>query len=41
VFLHVFAHVDTDHGVLVIEQEFRQRAGQFRFADTSRSEKNE
>jgi hypothetical protein len=41
VFLHVFAHVDADHGVLVIEQKFRERAGQFRFANASGSEKNE
>ena len=41
VFLHVFAHVDADHGVLVVEQKFGERAGQFRFADTGRSEKNE
>ena len=41
VFLHVFAHVDPDHGVLVVEQKFRERAGQLRFADASWSEKNE
>ncbi len=26
VLLHVFAHVDADHGVLVVEQEFGERA---------------
>ena len=41
VFLHVFAHVDADHGVLVIEQKFRECAGQFRFANASGPEKNE
>ena len=41
VFLHVFAHVDADHGVFVIEQKFRERAGGFGFADAGRPEKNE
>jgi len=41
VFLHVLTHVDPDHRVLVIEQKFGERAGQFRFADTGGSEKNE
>ena len=40
VFLHVFAHVDADHGVLVVEQKFRQRARQFGFPDAGRPEKN-
>ncbi len=41
VFLHVFAHVDADHGVLVVEQKFRERARQLRFADAGRAEENE
>ena len=32
VFLHVFAHVYPHHGVLVVEQKFRQRAGSLGFA---------
>src|SRR2546430_17703398 len=40
VFLHVLAHVDPDHGVLVVEQKFRERSRQFGFADAGRSEKN-
>ena len=39
--LHVFAHVDSDHGLLVVEQKLRQRPRQFRFADARRPEKNE
>ena len=41
VFLHIFAHVDADHGLLVIEQKFRQRARQLCLADPGRSQKNE
>src|SRR5256886_9482384 len=41
VFLHILAHVDPDHGVLVVEQKFRERARQLGFADTGRAEKNE
>ncbi len=33
VFFHVLAHVDADHGLLVIEQELSQRASGLRFAD--------
>ena len=40
VLLHVFAHVDPDHGVLVVEQKFGERTRQFRFADAGRAEKN-
>ena len=40
VFFHVLTHVDPDHGVLVIEQKFRKRAGQLGLADAGRSEKN-
>ena len=41
VLLHVFAHVDARHGVLVVEEEFRERPGQLRFTDTGRTKKNE
>ncbi len=41
VLLHVFGHVDAEHGVLVVEQEFGERAGEFGFADARRSEKDE
>ena len=41
VFLHVFAHVDADHGVFVVEQKLCKRSCQFRFADAGWSEKNE
>ena len=37
----VFAHVDPDHGVLVVEQKFGERTGKFRFTDACRSKKNE
>src|SRR5262245_14455777 len=40
VLLHVFAHVNTDYGVFVVEEEFGQRARQLRLADTSRTEKD-
>ena len=38
--LHVFRHVDAEHGVLVVEQKFGESAGQFGFADASGAEKN-
>ena len=41
VFLHVFAHVDPDHGLLVIEQKFRERARQFRFPHPGWPKENE
>src|SRR5260370_34002657 len=41
VFLHVFAHVDPDHGVLVVEQKFRERARKLGFTNTGWPEKNE
>src|SRR4029077_12255536 len=37
----VFAHVDADHGVVVVEQELRQRASQLGLADTGRAEEQE
>ena len=39
--LHVFGHVQADHGALVVEQKLRQRARQFRFSDAGGPEKNE
>src|SRR5438093_9826064 len=41
VLFHVLAHVDADHRVLVIEQEFRQRTGGLGLADTRRTEEDE
>src|SRR3546814_2993861 len=35
------AHVDTDHGVAVVEQEFGEGFGQLRLADAGRAEKEE
>src|SRR5207237_4502888 len=40
VFLHVFAHVDANHRILVVEQKLRQRTRQFSFSDTGGPEKN-
>ncbi len=37
----VFAHVDPDHRPLIVEQEVRQRLGQFGLADTGRAEEQE
>src|SRR5580698_9776898 len=39
--LHVLRHVNTDHGVLVIEKKFGEGAGKFSLADASRPKKNE
>src|ERR1700726_1862432 len=39
VFFHIFAHVDPDHGVLVVEQKLRERAGELGFANASWTEK--
>src|SRR4051794_41899224 len=39
--LHVFGHVDANHRVLIVEQEFRECASGLSFSDTSWSEKNE
>src|SRR5262249_32490584 len=41
VLLHVFGHVDANHGVLIVKQKFSQSAGEFSFADTSRAEEDE
>ncbi len=41
VLLHVFGHVDADHGALVVKKKFGERARQFGFADAGRPEKNE
>ena len=41
VLLHVFAHVDADHGVLVVEEEFGERVGEFGFADAGGAEEDE
>src|SRR5690606_2773342 len=37
----VLAHVNADHGVLVVEQEPRERLGQLCLADARRTEENE
>ncbi len=41
VLLHVLGHVDTDHRVLVAEQELGERAGQLGLADPGRAEEDE
>ena len=41
VLLLVFRHVDADHRVLVVEQEFGERLAQFGFSDAGRAEENE
>src|SRR5258708_2019630 len=41
VLLHVLRHAEPYHGLLVIKQEFRQRASSFSLADARRTEKNE
>ena len=38
VLLHIFRHVDADHGVLVVEQEFGERAGELGLADAGRAQ---
>src|SRR5258708_25244703 len=40
VFLHVFAHVEPNHCVFVVEKEFSQRAAQFSFPHSSWAEEN-
>ena len=40
-FLLVFRHVNSNQGILGIEQELRQSPGQFGLADTRRSQENE
>ena len=37
VLLHELAHVDADHGVLVVEQHLGQRLAEFGFADAGRA----
>jgi hypothetical protein len=39
--LGVLAHVDADHGALVVEEEVRERLGQLGLADTGRPEEEE
>ena len=39
--LLVFRHVDPDHVLFVVKQEFRQRSRQFRLADPGRAQENE
>ena len=41
VLLHVLAHVDAHHRLLIIEQKLRQRARRLRFAHARRSKKDE
>ena len=41
VLLHIFAHVDADHGVLVVEQELGERAGELGLADAGRAQEHE
>ena len=41
VLLHVLAHVDADHGPLVVEEELGQRPGQLGLADAGRAEEQE
>ena len=39
--LHVFAHVDANHGVLVVKEEFGDGASELGFAYSGWTEKNE
>ena len=39
--LHVFRHVDADHGVLVAEDRLGERLGQLGLADAGRAEEQE
>ena len=41
VLLHVFAHVESDDGILVIEKEFGQRLAQLGFTHPGGPEKHE
>src|SRR5262249_11508499 len=41
VLLHVFAHVEANHGALVVEEELGEGPRKLRFADAGRSEKQE
>ena len=40
VLLHVFAHINANHCVLVIEEELGQCPGEFGFSNSGRSKKN-
>src|SRR3989344_566794 len=40
-FLHKFGHINSDERILVIKHKFGKRFGQFGFAHSGRSEKNE
>ena len=39
--LHVFGHIDADHGLVVVEQEAGQRAGKLGLADAGRPQEHE
>ena len=39
--LHVFGHVQADHGLLVVEEELGQGPGELRLADARRAEEDE
>ena len=41
VLLHVLGHVDADHGVLVVEEELGQRAGELGLPDAGRPQEDE
>ena len=41
VLLHELGHVDPDHGVGIVEQEFGERLGQLGLADAGRAEEQE
>ena len=36
----ILTHVDANHGMLVVEHEFRQGTRQFRFPDAGRPEED-
>ena len=40
VLLHVFAHINANHCVLVVKQEFGESTGELSFSNSGRSEKN-
>ena len=39
--LLVFAHIEPDHRLIVVEQKLGERAGEFGFADAGRAEEDE
>ncbi len=39
--LHVFRHVDADHGILVVKQKLGEGAGSLRLADACGTEEDE